>query len=109
MQHEVEEARARQEAENQRNVNAFNVKEVDLDDNASENGQIATGMLYCIENKFAAAMLIAKTCFAVYSINNCKQGSKLQNSTNNWWHQRGLTNSLLKTDEYLIHLVFLNV
>lgn len=43
LQREVEEARARQERENSRNINAFNIKEVDLDDNASENGQIATG------------------------------------------------------------------
>lgn len=44
LQREVEEARARQEVENQRNVSAFNVKEVDIDDNASENGQIATDL-----------------------------------------------------------------
>lgn len=42
LQREVEEARAVQERENSRHLNAFNVKEVDLDENASENGQIAT-------------------------------------------------------------------
>uniref|UniRef100_A0A915PZW1 Moesin/ezrin/radixin homolog 1 n=1 Tax=Setaria digitata TaxID=48799 RepID=A0A915PZW1_9BILA len=42
LQREVEEARAVQERENNRHLNAFNVKEVDLDENASENGQIAT-------------------------------------------------------------------
>ncbi|VDK63893.1 unnamed protein product [Onchocerca ochengi] len=42
LQREVEEARALQERENNRQLNAFNVKEVDLDENASENGQIAT-------------------------------------------------------------------
>ncbi|VDN28934.1 unnamed protein product [Gongylonema pulchrum] len=44
LQREVEETRARHERENSRNVNAFNVKEMDMDDNASENGQLATGM-----------------------------------------------------------------
>ncbi|KAM3721414.1 Moesin/ezrin/radixin [Dirofilaria immitis] len=42
LQREVEEARTLQERENSRQLNAFNVKEVDLDENASENGQIAT-------------------------------------------------------------------
>ncbi|CAG9537742.1 unnamed protein product [Cercopithifilaria johnstoni] len=42
LQREVEEARAVQERENSRQLNAFNVKEVDLDENASENGQVAT-------------------------------------------------------------------
>lgn len=45
LQREVEEARAVQEREHSRHLNAFNVKEVDLDENASENGQIATGTL----------------------------------------------------------------
>ncbi|EFO27733.2 moesin [Loa loa] len=42
LQREVEEARAVQERESTRQLNTFNVKEVDLDENASENGQIAT-------------------------------------------------------------------
>lgn len=45
LQREVEESRAVQERESSRQLNAFNVKEVDLDENASENGQIATGTL----------------------------------------------------------------
>lgn len=45
LQREVEEARAVQERESSRQLNAFSVKEVDLDENASENGQIATGTL----------------------------------------------------------------
>ncbi|VDN07509.1 unnamed protein product [Thelazia callipaeda] len=44
LQREVEEARAVQERENSRHLNAFNVKEVDVDENASENGQIATDL-----------------------------------------------------------------
>ncbi|KAL3998347.1 Ezrin/radixin/moesin family protein [Acanthocheilonema viteae] len=42
LQREVEEARAVQERESSRQLNAFSVKEVDLDENASENGQVAT-------------------------------------------------------------------
>uniref|UniRef100_A0A1I8ETU4 Moesin/ezrin/radixin homolog 1 n=1 Tax=Wuchereria bancrofti TaxID=6293 RepID=A0A1I8ETU4_WUCBA len=42
LQREVEEARAVQERESSRQMNTFSVKEVDLDENASENGQVAT-------------------------------------------------------------------
>ncbi|VDK73709.1 unnamed protein product [Litomosoides sigmodontis] len=42
LQREVEESRAVQERESNRQLNAFNIKEVDVDENASENGQIAT-------------------------------------------------------------------
>ncbi|VDO27480.1 unnamed protein product [Brugia timori] len=42
LQREVEEARAVQERESSRQLNTFSVKEVDLDENASENGQVAT-------------------------------------------------------------------